>query len=45
MKYLLAVLLAILTLMLSACGYWVVEDAPIQVGSAIVTAEPQENVR
>lgn len=35
MKIQLALLLALLAVMLSACGYWVVEEAPVQVGSSV----------
>lgn len=36
MKIRLALLLCMLCLLLTACGYWIVEDAPVQVGSAVV---------
>ena len=36
---LLIALLAALTL-LTACGYWVVEEAPIQVGEAVIRVTP-----
>ena len=36
MKLRLALLICLIACMLSACGYWVVEDAPVQVGSAVV---------
>jgi len=35
-KLRLAALLAAIVLLLSACSYWVIEDAPVQVGSAVV---------
>ena len=43
MKIRLALLLCMLCLLLTACGYWIVEDAPVQVGSAVVrtTAIPE----
>ena len=37
---LLALLAALLALALSGCGYWVVEDAPIQVGNEIYRVTP-----
>lgn len=36
MKFRLAALLAAIALLLSACSYWVVEEAPVQVGSAVI---------
>ena len=39
MKMKLALLLCLLSLMLTACGYWIVEDAPVQVGSSVVRTE------
>lgn len=36
MKMKLALLLCILSMLLTACGYWIVEDAPVQVGSSAV---------
>ena len=36
MKMKLALLLCLLSLLLTACGYWIVEDAPVQVGSSVV---------
>ena len=39
MKRKLAVLLAILALILSGCGYMVVEDSAVQVGSPSVRSE------
>lgn len=39
MKIRLAALLCLIALLLSGCGYWVVEDAPVQVGSAAVQGE------
>ena len=36
---LLIVLLAALTL-LSGCGYWALEEAPIQVGDAVIRITP-----
>ena len=30
------VLLCVLCMLLTGCGYWIVEDAPVQVGSAVV---------
>ena len=38
MKIRLALLLCMLCVLLTACGYWIVEDAPVQVGSAVVRA-------
>lgn len=35
-------LLVLLALLLSGCSYWVVEDAPVQVGSAY--REPEINL-
>ena len=34
MRFRLALLLAALAVLLTGCGYWVVEDAPVQVGHA-----------
>ena len=34
MKFRLALLLAAIVFLLSACNYWVVEDKTVQVGSA-----------
>ena len=34
MRIRLALLLLATAVLLSGCGYWVVEDAPVQVGSA-----------
>ena len=39
MKIRLAALLAAVILLLSACSYWLIEDEPIQVGSAVVREE------
>ena len=36
MKIRLALLVCMLCLLLTACSYWIVEDAPVQVGSAVV---------
>jgi hypothetical protein len=36
MKMKLALLLCLLSMMLTACGYWIVEDAPVQVGSSVM---------
>ena len=38
MRLRLAMLLIATALLLSGCGYWVVEDAPVQVGSAYVSS-------
>lgn len=38
MRMKLALLLCLLSMLLTACGYWIVEDAPVQVGSAMVSA-------
>lgn len=38
MKMKLALLLCLLSMLLTACGYWIVEDAPVQVGSPVVRA-------
>lgn len=38
MKLRLALLLCVLSLLLTGCGYWLVEDAPIQVGNPVVHA-------
>lgn len=34
MKIRLALLLCLLTLLLTACGYWIVEDMPVQIGAS-----------
>ena len=34
MKFRLAILLAAIIFLLSACSYWVIEDQTVQVGSA-----------
>ena len=39
MKIRLAILICLISCMLSACGYWVIEEAPVQVGSSVVQAE------
>ena len=36
MKLRLAALLATIALLLSACSYWIIDDEPVQVGSAVV---------
>ena len=36
MKMKLALLLCLLSMLLTACGYWIVEDNPVQVGSSVV---------
>ena len=36
MKMRLALMITLLALLLSGCSYWVVEDAPVQVGSSVV---------
>lgn len=38
-KIRLAALLLIITLLLASCGYWVVEDAPVQVGRSTIQSE------
>ena len=44
MKIRLAMLLAAIALLMCSCGYWVVEEKPVQVGSAMVQPEsPVEN--
>lgn len=40
MKLRLFCLLCILSILLTGCGYWLVEEAPVQVGSAIVQTAP-----
>ena len=35
MKKRLALLICLLALLLTACGYWVVEEAPVQVGASV----------
>lgn len=37
-KVRLALMLCALALMLSGCGYWLVEDAPVRVGSPEIRA-------
>lgn len=34
MKIRLALLLCLLTVLLTACGYWIVEDVPMQIGAS-----------
>lgn len=36
MKFRLALLLAAIVLLLSACNYWVIEDQSVQVGSTVI---------
>ena len=38
MRLRLMLLLLATAVLLSSCGYWVVEDAPVQVGSAYVSS-------
>lgn len=38
-KIRLAALLLIITLLLTACSYWVVEEAPVQVGQSTIQSE------
>ena len=38
MRFRLALLLIAVAVLLTGCGYWVVEDAPVQVGSAYVSS-------
>lgn len=38
MKIRLAALICLIACLLSACSYWVVEDAPMQVGPSTVQA-------
>lgn len=38
MRLRLAMLLIATAVLLTGCGYWVVEDAPVQVGSAYVSS-------
>lgn len=40
MRLRLMVLLCALALLLGGCGYWIVEDAPEQVGNALLTSSP-----
>lgn len=40
MRVRLLALLILLAVLLSGCGYWVVEERPVQIGSAIA----QENI-
>ena len=42
MKYRLIALLALFCLLLGGCSYWVLEETPVQVGSAVIypTAVP-----
>ncbi len=40
MRFKLALLLAVVAVLLTGCGYWIVEDAPVQVGSAHCTQVP-----
>ena len=39
MRLRLAMLLIATAVLLTGCGYWVVEDAPVQVGSAYAASE------
>ena len=39
MKIRLAILIGLIAVMLTACGYWVVEESPVKIGSAAL----QEN--
>ena len=39
MRLRLALLLAAMAVLLTGCGYWVVEESPVQIGSAVL----QEN--
>ena len=39
MRLKLAILLAAMAVLLTGCDYWVVEDAPVQVGSAYAASE------
>ena len=39
MKRLIALLVGLM-LLLSACGYWPVEEAPVQVGDAVIRLTP-----
>ena len=43
MKFRLIALLVLLCLLLGGCSYWVIEEAPVQVGSAYIrpTAAPE----
>ena len=43
MKIRLALLLALMAIMLSSCGYFLVEDANVQVGSSVERAAEAEN--
>lgn len=36
MKFRLALMLAAIIFLLSACNYWIIEDKTIQVGSAVI---------
>ena len=38
MRLRLMLLLIFAAILLTGCGYWVVEDAPVQVGSAYVSS-------
>lgn len=38
MRLRLMLLLILAAVLLTGCGYWVVEDAPVQVGSAYVSS-------
>ncbi len=40
MRFKLALLLAVVAVLLTGCGYWIVEDAPVLVGSAHCTQVP-----
>ena len=40
MKLRLAILLLALALLLCGCGYWAVEEAPIQVGDSVILITP-----
>jgi len=39
MKIRLMLLVCMLAVMLSACSYWVIEEAPVQVGQSTVQSE------
>lgn len=43
MKIRLAVLVCLVAVLLSGCSYWVVEEAPVQVGSPVMSKSAMYN--
>lgn len=45
MKLRLVLMMCILALLLTGCGYWIVEEPSVQVGSSVYTPSPTPSIQ